>query len=135
RRRRDLRQQPSPFGRPMIREASERRALPVVREQGPIAAEEHDPLHPDWRWQLRHRISTLAEIERRVPVTADERAGLSAAPSHFRVGVTPYYFSLIDPQHPSCPVRMQVIPRAGELVIEPGELLDPLGEDAHRPVS
>jgi lysine 2,3-aminomutase len=30
---------------------------------------------------------------------------------------------------------MQVIPRAGELVIEPGELLDPLGEDAHRPVA
>ena len=29
---------------------------------------------------------------------------------------------------------MQVIPRSGELRIEPGELEDPLGEDAHRPV-
>src|SRR4029453_13002453 len=37
--------------------------------------------------------------------------------------------------HPSCPGRMQVTPRPGELVTEPGELLDPLGEDAHRPVS
>jgi lysine 2,3-aminomutase len=89
----------------------------------------------DWRWQLRKRISTLAEIEARLALTDDERAGLSAAPDHFRVGVTPYYFSLIDTQHPSCPVRMQVIPRAGELRIEPGELEDPLGEDAHRPVS
>ena len=60
---------------------------------------------------------------------------MASAPANFRVGITPYYFSLIDRAHPSCPVRMQVIPRAGELVIEPGELLDPLGEDAHRPVS
>jgi lysine 2,3-aminomutase len=89
----------------------------------------------DWKWQLRNRISTLDEIERRLPLTPDERAGLEAAPERFRVGVTPYYFSLIDPEHPSCPVRMQVIPRTGELVTEPGELLDPLGEDAHRPVS
>ena len=88
----------------------------------------------DWKWQLRNRISTLEEIERRLPLTPDERAGLAAAPDRFRVGVTPYYFSLIDRDHPSCPVRMQVIPRAGELVTEPGELLDPLGEDAHRPV-
>ncbi len=93
------------------------------------------PLHPDWRWQLRHRLSSLAEIEAAVPLTSDERAGLQAAPDKFRVGVTPYYFSLIDREHPSCPVRMQVIPRTGELVTEPGELLDPLGEDAHRPVS
>src|SRR5204863_5948655 len=44
-------------------------------------------------------------------------------------------FSLIDRAHPSCPVRMQVIPRAAELRNVPGELVDPLGEDSHRPVS
>jgi lysine 2,3-aminomutase len=109
----------------------EGRRLAVVREERP---EPHGPLHPDWRWQLRNRISSLEEIERLLPLTAEERSALASAPAHFRVGVTPYYFSLIDRQHPSCPVRMQVIPRAGELVIEPGELLDPLGEDAHRPV-
>jgi lysine 2,3-aminomutase len=88
----------------------------------------------DWRWQLRHRLSSLAELEALLPLTADERAALAAAPDRFRVGVTPYYASLIDRDHASCPVRMQVIPRPGELVTEPGELLDPLGEDAHRPV-
>jgi lysine 2,3-aminomutase len=118
-----------------------RRGLPVVADQPrpPLPEEppreDHSPLHPDWRWQLRHRISTLDEIDRLIPLTADERAALVTAPSNFRVGITPYYFSLIDREHPSCPVRMQVIPRGGELVIEPGELLDPLGEDAHRPVS
>ena len=47
----------------------------------------------------------------------------NAAPGHFRVAVTPYYFSLIDREHPSCPVRMQVIPRAHELVNEPGSFV------------
>jgi lysine 2,3-aminomutase len=101
----------------------------------PVLIEGEDVAVGDWRWQLRNRISSLAENEARLALTADERVGLSAAPDHFRVGVTPSYFSLIDTQHPSCPVRMQVIPRSGELRIEPGELEDPLGEDAHRPVA
>jgi lysine 2,3-aminomutase len=113
--------------------------LPVHGAQAPAARAPADggrsPLDLDWRWQLRNRISSLEELENLLPLTEEERAGLAAAPQHFRVGVTPYYFSLIDRGHPDCPVRMQVIPRAGELRIEPGELLDPLGEDAHRPVS
>src|SRR5439155_11487909 len=104
-----------------------RRGLTVLPEAGAgdeAASPHHDrpeghPLHPDWRWQLRHRISTLDEIERLLPLTSEERAAMVSAPSHFRVGITPYYFSLIDRDHPACPVRMQVIPRAGELVIEP----------------
>jgi lysine 2,3-aminomutase len=108
------------------------RALPLYEPPRETAADSTDA--SSWRWQLRNRISTLEELERLMPLTADERAGLAAAPDHFRVGVTPYYFSLIDREHPSCPVRMQVIPRAGELNVEPGELEDPLGEDAHRPV-
>jgi len=84
-----------------------------------------------WRWQLRNRITTKDEIAARLPLTPEESAGLYAAPGHFRVAVTPYYFSLIDRDHPSCPVRMQVIPRAAELIAEPGDLVDPLGEDAH----
>src|SRR5207249_1995526 len=49
----------------------------------------------DWRWQLRNRITTKEDIAARLPLTPDESAGLDAAPGHFRVAVTPYYFSLI----------------------------------------
>ena len=73
----------------------------------------------DWRWQLRHRITGKEEIAARLPLTDEESAGLDAAPGRFRVAVTPYYFSLIDRDHPACPVRMQVIPRAEELENEP----------------
>jgi len=96
------------------------------------------PLLPDaddWRWQLRNRISTKDEIAARLPLTPEEVEGLDAAPGHFRVAVTPYYFSLIDAARPDCPVRMQVIPRGRELVNEPGDLVDPLGEDSHSPAT
>lgn len=89
----------------------------------------------DWRWQLRNRLSTKDELAALLPLTADEDAAMDAAPGLFRVGITPYYFSLIDRAHPDCPVRMQVIPRARELTVEEGDLVDPLGEDAHSPAT
>ncbi len=88
----------------------------------------------DWRWQLRNMIDGPAEIAARIRLSDEEKAGLSAAGGLFRVGITPYYFSLIDPERPSCPVRMQMIPRAAELHTTAGEYEDPLGEDAAMPV-
>ena len=114
-------------------------ALRVLSDRQPPAAAEpalETAERPDdWHWQLRHRITTKEQITARLDLTPEEEAGLDAAPGHFRVAVTPYYFSLIDRGHPSCPVRMQVIPRGRELVNEPGDLIDPLGEDAHSPAT
>src|SRR6478609_3740905 len=104
-------------------------ALPILNQDDQAGGFE------DWRWQLRHRITGKDEIAARLPLTPDEAAGLEAAPGKFRVAITPYYFSLIDRAQPSCPVRMQVIPRARELVNEPGDLVDPLGEDSHSPAT
>jgi lysine 2,3-aminomutase len=88
----------------------------------------------DWRWQMRHAVRSLAELERHVPLTAAERAGCQETATIFRLGISPYYLSLIDAEHPFCPVRMQAIPVASEARIRPGELEDPLGEDKTRPV-
>jgi lysine 2,3-aminomutase len=88
----------------------------------------------DWRWQSRHAVRSLAELERLIPLSDDERRGCVETASIFRLGITPYYLSLIDPQHPFCPVRMQAIPTRAEAQVHPGELRDPLGEDHHRPV-
>jgi len=88
----------------------------------------------DWRWQLRHALRGAGELSRLVPLTDRERRGLESTAGLFRVGVTPYYASLIDPDHPSCPVRMQAIPAPEEAVAAPGDRRDPLGEDRYRPV-
>jgi len=87
----------------------------------------------DWRWQLAHRLNTVEELSRVIHLTPDEIAGLSA-PGRFRVDITPYFASLIDPDDPHCPIRRQVIPTEQELVPFTAEMTDSLAEDAHSPV-
>jgi lysine 2,3-aminomutase len=88
----------------------------------------------DWRWQQRNALRTPEAVARLVRLTDDERRGLAATAGTFRFAVTPYYASLIDPEHPACPVRRQAIPSGAEAVEAPGDLRDPLAEDRHRPV-
>jgi lysine 2,3-aminomutase len=87
----------------------------------------------DWRWQLGNMLTNADELAAAVTLSAEERAGLAASAKLFRVGLTPYYASLMDPVHASCPIRMQAIPRAIEADIRDEELRDPLGEDTHNP--
>ena len=88
----------------------------------------------DWRWQHRNALTTAEDFARVVDLTPAERRGLAAAAGRTRVAVPPYYAALMDPAHPSCPIRLQAIPSAAEIEPAPGDLEDPLGEDAHRPV-
>ncbi len=78
-------------------------------------------------------LTTADELARAVALSADERAGLTTSAELFRVGITPYYASLMDPVHASCPIRMQAIPHRQEGDIRAEELRDPLGEDSHNP--
>lgn len=84
---------------------------------------------------MRNAVRSLDELERYVPLTPAEREGCVTTRGVFRLGISPYYLSLIDRAHPFCPVRMQAIPTREEATVRAGELRDPLGEDLHRPVS
>jgi lysine 2,3-aminomutase len=106
---------------------------PVVGARHPLFANVSAQEWGDWRWQMRHAVKSLEALERYVPLTADERAGVQETQAIFRMGISPYYLSLIDPEHPFCPVRMQSIPARAEARVRPGELADPLGEDKTRP--
>jgi len=88
----------------------------------------------DWRWQSRNRFKTLAQIERVLELSADERDALARGDTMLPVGVTPYYMSLLDSRDPAHALRRTVIPSASEFLRSPGEADDPLGEDAHSPV-
>ena len=81
----------------------------------------------DWRWQARNMVGTLEELERRLVLSPEEREGVAATAKIFRLGITPYYLSLIDPRHPLCPIRRQAIPLPDEARIRPGELRGPAG--------
>ncbi|MFN8628789.1 MAG: lysine 2,3-aminomutase [Chloroflexota bacterium] len=87
----------------------------------------------DWRWQLSNRVNDLADFEEILELTDDEREGLSA-PDKFRVDITPYFASLIDPKDPNDPIRRQTIPLGRELRSFTGMMEDSLAEDRHSPV-
>ena len=86
----------------------------------------------DWRWQMRARVTTEAELEALVSLTDAERIGLRGRAGAFAFAVTPYYLSLFG--GPDCPVRRQAVPHADELITTPWDLVDPLAEDEHSPV-
>ncbi len=107
--------------------------LPLVVSPSLRRGDVPDAQWLDWRWQLGHMLTSADELAAVVALSADERAGLAASAALFRIGLTPYYASLMDPEHASCPIRMQAIPSAAEGQIRPEELSDPLGEDSHNP--
>ncbi len=90
----------------------------------------------DWKWQLKNRITSVAQLEKLLPtLSPEERAGaMLAGDSKLALGITPYFFNLIDPANEECPVRRQVVPRVEETHTAPWELSDPVGEDSHSPV-
>ncbi len=84
----------------------------------------------DWRWQLKHSIRTADQLRALLPLTAEEDAGAALAGERLALGITPYFFNLIDRNDPACPIRRQVVPRIEEMKTAPGEMADPQGEDA-----
>lgn len=106
---------------------------PFTSKRAPIYAEIPDEKWKNWRWQLSHRINTPEEFEKVIKLSDSEKKALSA--SHlFRVDITPYFISLIDPEDPKDPIRQQVVPTAKEMVPFTAMMEDSLAEDRHSPV-
>ena len=65
---------------------------------------------------------------------ASALADLEKVAARYAIAVTPDIAALIDPDDPDDPIARQFIPDAAELVEQPGENADPIGDDAHSPV-
>ena len=88
----------------------------------------------DWKWQVKHRIETVDELKKYIPLTEAEEEGARQCLQTLRMAITPYYLSLIDINDPYDPIRKQAIPTALELHHAHADLLDPLHEDTDSPV-
>lgn len=88
----------------------------------------------DWRWQMRNRIQNKEVLSQLVNLTPDEERGVDDACEKLTMSIPPYWASLIDPEDPACPIRLQTIPQRFELETAPEELSDPCGEDKDMPV-
>lgn len=86
----------------------------------------------DWRWQMRNRITTESGIRKIFSnLTESEFEGVRIATQRFSMALTPYLTTLIDGQNPSCPLRIQFVPRKEESVVSQQESLDPCGEEPY----
>jgi lysine 2,3-aminomutase len=107
--------------------------LSFPSRRAPIFIDIPDEKWNDWHWQLSHRLNSIEDFEKVFPLTDSEKKALSA--SHlFRVEITPYFASLINPDDPDDPIRKQVIPTANEILPFTGMMEDSLAEDRHSPV-
>src|SRR5262245_48449659 len=62
------------------------------------------------------------------------RTSIEDVAACYAVAITPSLAELIDPADANDPIARQFVPDSAELVTEPGELSDPIGDDAHSPV-
>lgn len=87
----------------------------------------------DWKWQVENRITTVEQLKKIINLTPQEEEDINAVVKNFRLGITPYYASLMDPNDPRCPVRMQAVPVLAETHRSEADMLDPLHEDEDSP--
>jgi lysine 2,3-aminomutase len=87
----------------------------------------------DWKWQIRNRIDTIEDLKQVINLTDEEAEGIEAALKQLKMGITPYYALLMDPDDPNCPVRKQAVPTILETHIAKSDMSDPLHEDVDSP--
>jgi lysine 2,3-aminomutase len=76
----------------------------------------------------------VATLENVLPLSVSEKNAIVHSLDFLRMAITPYYASLIDPENPHDPIRIQAVPTAKELEIQKEDMLDPLHEDVDSPV-
>ena len=82
----------------------------------------------DWKWQFRHRITTVDELANYLPLSSKEQAEMRLVISRYPFSVTPYYLSLIHPEDHNDPIRKQAVPCFEEITMADMGEEDPLEE-------
>lgn len=65
---------------------------------------------------------------------SDQESALARVAARYAIAITPAVAALIDPADPADPIALQYVPRPQELVVQPIERADPIGDNAHAPV-
>jgi lysine 2,3-aminomutase len=114
-----------------------------VEEEEPPGKPRRHPLWrnvPDaqwdsWRWQSQNAIRSVRQLRDLLPFSPEELEAIGALETHYKLAIPPYYFSLINPDDPNDPIRLQAVTSPLELRNDSGyELEDPLEEDQDAPV-
>jgi lysine 2,3-aminomutase len=128
------------FGRPwggFATRKSTKPSFPLNPRSAAFLAKHYPHAKPgqwnDWRWQLKHRVTSLDELERMLVLSEAEREALRPDLSMLPMAATPYYLSLVDTRDAHDPLRRCVIPTMAEHRVLPCEQGDPLAEEHDSP--
>lgn len=83
----------------------------------------------DWKWQVKNRIQTVEDLKKYINLENSELDTVKSVLSQFRMAITPYYLTLINPSNKKDPVLLQAVPAVEELHFGKHDLDDPLHED------
>lgn len=92
------------------------------------------PRWNDWKWQYANRITTADRLAEYLGMPDMRKAEVEKCLSRFRMAITPYYASLIDPSDPDDPIAKIAIPSIEEIKHCDSDMADPLGEERDSPV-
>jgi lysine 2,3-aminomutase len=82
----------------------------------------------DWKWHFRNRITTVEELAKYLPLSANEQTQINLVTSKYPLAITPYYLSLIKPFDKNDPVAKQAVPCFQEMAQSNMGSEDPLEE-------
>ena len=105
-----------------------------VNRRAELFGDVSDELWNDWKWQVKNRIETVEELKKFLPLTKEEEESARGCVEKFRMAITPYYLSLIDPNDPMDPIKLQSVPTIAETYSCDADIEDPLHEDTDSPV-
>jgi lysine 2,3-aminomutase len=127
-----------------------RSGAPAVPSPGVSSDDEEPPSQPrrhpiwqdvpeehwqDWRWQMQHALRSVRQLRRLLRFRPEEWEAIARLEGEYKLAIPPYYFSLIDPEDPQDPIRLQAVPSPQEAESASGyALTDPLEEDKDSPV-
>src|ERR1700730_18151655 len=69
-----------------------------------------DHLWDDWRWQSQNAIRSVRQLRDLLSFTPRELEVIGRLETEYKTAIPPYYFSLIDPNDPNDPIRLQSVP-------------------------
>ena len=88
----------------------------------------------NWHWQYQNRICDAEALSRVLDLNEVEKEHVTRCLTRFRMAITPYYASLIDPFDSGDPIRLQAVPSIEEMDVSPWEMSDPLNEEGASPL-
>lgn len=114
---------------------SDRDEPPSSSPRHPIWQKVPDSQWNDWRWQSQNAIRTVSQLTELLTFRRDETESLKKLAAEYKLAIPPYYFSLINPDDPADPIRLQSVASPLELRSDVTEEEDdPLDEDKDSPV-